>query len=416
MGKKLVLIALSSGVVLTFGCTHARSTVPLPSGQIQPDRNHIRTSPEGPPTHFTVLHSFSGGADGGGPWGNLIRDGDGNLYGTTVAGGPFNTGCCGVVFKLDPSGNETVLFSFDKVNGAFPHAGLVRDAAGNFYGTTFDGGPLGNPQLGVVFELDVSGHETVLHSFGGADGSRPQAGLVRDAAGNLYGTASIGGSSNFGAAFMLDAAGNYSLLHNFTGTDGNGRYPYSDLIRDSSGNLYGTTMRGGAIRRHGAVFKVDRNGNETVLFRFNGADGAYPEGGLVQDAAGNLYGTTSSGGANNYCERGCGVVFKLDPTGKETVLHSFGYQDGEGPSADLIRDGAGNLYGTTAGGGAPRYRLGVVFMLDARGHETVLHTFNGNDGESPEAGLVSDAAGNLFGTTYLGGSFGKGVVFELSHE
>jgi uncharacterized repeat protein (TIGR03803 family) len=263
-----------------------------------------------------------------------------------------------VVFKLDSSGHETILHSFagPPADGANPFAGLIRDSAGNLNGTTYFGG---TSHFGVVFKLDSSGHETVLHSFAAHDdGRHPVAGrLVGDSAGNLYGTTSGGGASNFGVVFKLDSTGHETVLHSFAGPPADGGYP-AGPIRDSAGNLYGTAQIGGASNK-GVVFKLDSTGHETILYSFAGppADGANPFAGLIRDSAGNLYGTTAYGGTSNF-----GVVFKLDSTGHETVLHSFAGApaDGSGPG-ELIRDLAGNLYGTTSHGGTKNF--GVVFKL-----------------------------------------------------
>jgi uncharacterized repeat protein (TIGR03803 family) len=353
---------------------------------------------------YTVLHRFTG-ADGESPLG-LTRDAAGNLYGVTQLGGASGQG---VVFKLDTTG-ETVLYSFTGgADGAYPTVGLVRDAAGNLYGTTAGG----SSPFGEVFKLDTNGTETVLHSFTGVgDGGEPN-GLLADPAGNLYGTTYIGGPSVRGLAFELDTAGVETVLHNFGGLRGGN--PASALIRDSGGNFYGTTWRGGAAG-YGVVFKLDPTGAETVLYNFTGgADGGKPYAPLILDSAGNLYGTTSAGGigAPEVCRLGCGVVFKLDTTGTETVLHSFaGGTDGTNPSTGLIFDSAGNLFGTTPTGGASGW--GVVFEVDSSGTERVLHNFTGgNDGGKPEAGLIRDALDNLYGTAIYSES-GFGVVFKIA--
>jgi uncharacterized repeat protein (TIGR03803 family) len=378
---------------------------------------------------FTVLYVFTGGADGGYPQAGLIRDAAGNLYSTTSQGGDLNT-CysegCGTVFKLAANGKETVLYSFTghPADGSYPIAGLVRDAAGNLYGTTFRGGA---SNYGTVFKVAADGNETVLYSFTGypADGSYPSAGLVRDAKGDLYGTTAYGGSGNCdlgcGTVFKLDTAGEETVLYSFTGTGGDGVNPYAGLVRDPRGQLYGTTDLGGASGA-GTVFKVANSGKETVLYSFTGgADGGGPVYGyLVRDAAGNLYGTTAAGGSYA-CkgEYGCGVVYKLNTAGKETVLHTFTGTDGDGyfPVAGLLRDAKGNLYGTTAYGGSGNCYTGcgTVFKLDKAGNETVLHSFDSStDGAYPYAGLVRDARGNLYGTTEAGGAYNYGVVFELT--
>jgi uncharacterized repeat protein (TIGR03803 family) len=355
---------------------------------------------------YTVLYSFNSySTDGQSPYAGLVRDAVGNLYGTTSEGG---TSGSGVVFKLDTTGNETVLYSFTGGDdGANPYAGLIRDGAGNLYGTAVYGGALGE---GVVFKLHTTGKETALYSFtGGADGANPYAGLVRDAAGNLYGTASAGGSSacseGCGVVFKVDTTGKEIVLHTFAGFPTDGEFPYGGLVRDSAGNLYGTTYSGGAFDG-GVVFRLDATGKETLLYTFTGgADGGNPYAGLVRDRAGNLYGTTITGGSGRCGAEGCGVVFKLATTGKEKVLYSFARgADGVNPNpyGGLVRDAAGNLYGTTVGGGA--FGSGDVFKLDTTGKKTALYTFTGGaDGANPYGGLIRDSAGNLYGTTLSGG-------------
>jgi uncharacterized repeat protein (TIGR03803 family) len=393
---------------------------------------------------YTVLYTFTGGADGANPYGfsgiGLIRDKRGNLYGTTLAGGDL-TSCpgagCGVVFEVDPTGKETVLHTFSGPDGASPEAAPVRDDAGNLYGTTNGGGSgFCTGGCGVVFKVDPTGKETVLHSFtAGADGAFPVAGVTLDKAGNLYGTTFLYGTflggPAYGVAYKLDPTGKETVLHTFTGGS-DGSQPYAGLVPDEDGNLYGTTFGGGA-HAAGVVYKLDPTGKETVLYSFTGGnDGAYPFAGLVRDEGGNLYGTTSAGGdlsCPSSANPGCGVVYKLDPRGKESVLYSFsGGTDGNIPAGGVLWR-AGNLYGTTSAGGdsggCGGLGCGVIFKVDRNGKEKVLYTFTGSaDGGSPLAGLISNSAGDLFGTTaYFGDlastnpncspGFGCGVVFKL---
>jgi uncharacterized repeat protein (TIGR03803 family) len=384
---------------------------------------------------FTPLYSFTG-SDGANPEASLIADPAGNLYGTTRFGGATTTeGCrplgCGTVFQLTPSGSLNVLHSFTGSDGAYPYAGLLADAAGNLYGTTWDGGDNGR---GTVFQLDPSGALTVLHSFtGGSDGQRPVTGLLADAAGNLYGTAHSGGDGGFGTVFQLDPSGSLTVLYSFTG-DSDGQYPDSGLIADAAGNLYGTTRgelgaMGSCPLGCGTVFQLTPSGTLNVLHSFTGNDGSHPVAGLLADAAGNLYGTTSAGGVGTSCTfiGGCGTVFQLTPSGALNVLYNFtGGSDGGNPDAALIADAAGNLYGTTQNGGASAscnrpYGCGTVFQLDTSGTLTALHIFTGSDGAYPPAGLLADTAGNLYGTTYGGGTGtgcigggACGTVFELT--
>jgi len=383
------------------------------------------TAPSAQSETFKVLHAF-GGPLGAVPFGSLVRDAKGNLYGTTFWGGAFNFG---TVFMLDSAGKGRLIYSFTGgSDGGHPYAGLLRDSAGNLYGTTKYGGAF---NAGTVFRINAKGTETVLYTFtGGADGGTPVGGVIRDAAGNFYGTTQLGGGGSChgvgcGVVFKLDPSGTETVLHTFTG-GADGGYPLARLIRDPAGNLYGTTQIGGngadtlcstADGGCGTVFKVDGDGNQTVLYSFSwgvGVDGGLPVGGLVMDAAGNLYGTNTVGGDNKACLGfGCGTVFKVDNNGTETVLHSFtDPPEGADPSADLVRDAAGNLYGTTYDGGNPHF--GTVFKLDTTGKETVLYTFQGGkDGGYPTAGLVRDAAGNLYGTASNGGIGREGVVFVI---
>jgi uncharacterized repeat protein (TIGR03803 family) len=381
----------------------------------------IVATPSASAQSFSVIYSFTGGSDGANPSAGLIQDAAGNFYGTTYYGPGYGNGDTGVVFKLDTNGKETALHAFTGIpDGANPTAGLVGDAAGNLYGTTLFGGVAAPACFyrdwgcGVVFKLDPTGKETVLHRFtGGADGALPHAGLVRDQAGNLYGTTTLGGDSNSGVVFKLDPTGKLTVLHSFTGV-ADGLNPFAGLIRDAAGNLYGTTQWGGDVTTCnslgcGTVFMLDPTGNETVLYRFRGGgDGESPFAGLVRDRAGNFYGTTVGGGASNH-----GTVFQLDNTGKETVLYSFAgpiKRDGALPEAGVVRDATGNLYGTTFRGGGGTY--GTVFKVDTSGKETVLHQFTGGaDGAYP-SGLIRDRAGNLYGTTY--GSSNNGTVFKIT--
>jgi uncharacterized repeat protein (TIGR03803 family) len=392
-----------------------------------------------------VLHSFTGGTHGAYPLG-LIRDTQGNIYGTTSLGGYLNCpgeqgSGCGVVFKLSTTGKETVLHSFmGGTDGELPNAGLIQDDLGNLYGTTYAGGVAGCLRYygcGVVFKVNTKGKETVLYSFcpeypncpGGAD----PAAVVLGADGNLYGATAEGGNNGClaglgcGVVFKLSAAGKETVLHTFTG-GADGANPDAGVIQDAKGNLYGTTYYGGKGKCNdgfgtgcGVVFKLSTTGKETMLHSFTGGtDGAYPDAGVSQDAEGNLYGTTKEGGDLSGCDGlGCGMVFKLSAAGKETVLHSFtGGTDGANPDAGVIQDAKGNLYGVTPSGGdlscGNGSGCGVVFKLSMAGKETVLHRFTGGTGGAqPDGGVVRDAQGSLYGTTFNGGTYSNGTVFEI---
>ena len=383
---------------------------------------HAQNIPISPSWIEKVLHSFGSGADGQIPQASLIFDAAGDLYGTTWGGGTCGSGS---VFELSPNGSgnwmESVLHSFcyNGTDGFQPLGSLIFDAAGNLYGTTTYGALTYGVGCGAVFEMSPSQGgdwaETVLHGFNGSDGCFPAAGLIFDAAGNLYSTTEQGGlCQGCGTVFELtpsEAGWTEMVLHYFQYND-DGYSPQGGLVLDAGGNLYGATG-------DGTVFELTPNGDgnwtETVLFRFDGADGESPAAGVIFDAAGNLYGTTIGGGAY-----GSGTVFELTPNGDgswtELVLHSFRNDgtDGYYPWAGLILDADGNLYGTTAAGGA--YGDGTVFELTRsnRFQETVLHNFSGADGRWPQASLIFDAAGNLYGTTGAGGVYDDGTVFELT--
>jgi len=374
-------------------------------------------SPTAQSQTYTLLYSLRGGKDGSFPYGKLARDAKGNLYGTTSEGGIAE----GTVFRIAAAGEGAVLYRFEaKPDGRMPRAGLVADTAGNGYGTTLEGGTEG---YGTIYKLDHrTAKETVLHSFAAiGDGKFPYAGLTVDAANTFYGTTSSGGESfscKCGTVFRMDAAGNETILYNFAGgTDG--MAPDGGLILDAAGSVYGTTSSGGA---HGAgtIFRVDTSGKETVLYSFTGGtDGSGPDAGLVWDSVGNLYGTAPLGGDLN-CpsgpQLGCGTVFKFNPTtGSFSVLHSFtGPPDGDTPVGGVAVDVSGDVYGNSVFGGA--FGQGAVFEVNAAGVETVVYSFseNGGEGAGPRGGLILDAAGNLYGTAGGGGEYNAGVVFEIT--
>ena len=373
---------------------------------------------------FTVLHKFAGQAGGTLPPAGVVVNARGNLYGVTEYGGSFNFG---TVFKVDPNGRETVFHSFSGGDGLWPAAPLIWGTNGKLYSTTVDGGtPEGGRckhGCGTVFALDQAGKETVLYAFkGGSDGGNPSAGLVRDGDGNLYGTTTSGGDTSCyvggcGVVFKLDKNRRQTVLYRFTDHI-DGKLP-EGLIRDGAGNLYGTTYDGGTSG-HGAVFKLSQTGKLTVLYSFTGgSDSGDPKGLFIRDRSGNLYGTTYGVGSQDY-----GVVFKLNTSNKLTVLYSFtGGADGEYPDS-LLPDKSGNLYGTTlvggTGSGCYYGSCGTVFKLNTNNSKTVLHSFTGADGELPN-GLIMDGFGNLYGTTFGGGKgvacsayHGCGTVFKLS--
>jgi uncharacterized repeat protein (TIGR03803 family) len=397
-------------------------------------------------SEYKTLHRFTEGSDGGFPDTGLILDAAGNLYGTTGVGGTYGHG---TVFELSPNADgswtESVLHSFCSAascsDGDEPAAGVIFDGAGNLYGTTNRGGVQGG---GVVFKLTPTTHgrwtESVLYSFCSvancSDGKESDASLIFDGAGNLYGTTIAGGAQGEGVVFKLRPTAHRMwterVLYNFCSAANcsDGSEPDAAVIFDGKGNLYGTAALGGA-HGWGVAFELMPTAagvwNERVLHHFMaGTDGADPSAGLIFDAAGNLYGTTSAGGNCKIAVPGCGVVFELTPkpTGdwRERVLHRFAGKDGWGPTASLIFDVAGNLYGTTTVGGdltcRSGYGCGVVFKLAQNSKhgwsETVLHDFVDRPGALPWAGLISDAAGNLYGTTMGDNPKTYGSVFEIT--
>ncbi len=379
---------------------------------------------------YSVLYRFTGGADGSGPASNLILDAAGYLYGTTAGGGPQNYG---VVFKVSQSGQETVLYGFtDGSEGVYP-SGVTADAAGNLYGTTLEGGEYGT---GAVFKLSRSGQVTVLHTFG--QYGRP-SGVILDAAGNLYGGAQdliykldpagnltalaefdgvpselvrdTSGNLYFtsgapGSVYKLETNGNLTL-YSFTGIALTGIIgPNATPVVDTAGNLYGTSSNDGSA---GIVYEIEAGGTFKMLDNFQPAiGGTGPYSGVTLDAAGNLFGTTNRGGI----PLNLGVVYKLSPDGQETVLHAFqgGGTDGANPVGNVVLDRAGNLYGVATNAGADNH--GMVYKLTPSGGETILHSFaGGSDGTYP-FGLALDSAGNLYGAASGGGANGEGVIYK----
>ena len=308
----------------------------------------------------SVLHSFTNSPDGATPrFVAPVLDMQGTLYGTTNYGGAYGYG---TVFEVTSSGTEKILHSFN-VNGKdgfYPEAGLVRDAKGNLYGTTAEGGP--DTIYGTVFKLTPTKKgwtETILHSFGASgDGSQPTAVPALDKAGNLYCTTFYGGASNFGTVFEVTSSGTEKVLWSF-GTGADGANPLAGVIL-SKGILYGTTTAGGAYGS-GTVFEVTLRGTETILHSFenNDLDGVTPYSGLVIDTSGNLYGTTLAGGGSGGV---AGIVFEITSSGTYIILHNFGATgDGANPWGGMVFDRSGNLWGTTPFGGANE--LGTVFKV-----------------------------------------------------
>ncbi len=364
------------------------------------------------PDSFQTLASFDG-ANGSEPVAGLVMDSEGNLYGTTsgIVGSSYEGD--GTIFEIAKgSGTITTLASFNGSNGSVPEAGLIIDSNGNLYGTTT--GLNDSNDDGTVFKL-VQGSNTIttLATFNGANGSVPDAGLIMDGSGNLYGTTTgLDDNNDDGTVFELaKGSGTVTTLASFNGT--NGSVPEADLIGDSSGNLYGTTTGIDDRRDDGTVFKLP-NGSRTIttLAAFNGADGSEPMAGLVMDAQGNLYGTTS--GIHGF--HSDGTVFELAKGSSNTIttLATFNGSNGSEPLADLIMDANGNLYGTTTGANDPN-DYGTVFEL-AHGSNSIvtLATFDGTNGSVPESSLIMDGQGNLYGTTTgIDDASDDGTVFNF---
>jgi uncharacterized repeat protein (TIGR03803 family) len=374
-----------------------------------------------------VLHNFNG-TDGTWPAGGVF-DRFGNLYGVAIKGGSRDVG---LVFELTPAAsghwNEKTLIEFTGPNGEYPNP-VVFDSAGSLYGTVELIQPYGT---GAVFKMsrakDGQWGQKISYIMDNSQGLYPEASVTFDTSGNIFSTAWGGGAYGKGTIFELSPTtpGHWHEKTVRSVNGANGDIVQCNVVFDAAGNLYGTTYQGGADN-DGTVWELmpqtDGAWKENILHSFRGSSdgGLPPGGGVIFDAAGNLYGTTSTGGAS-----GQGTVFELSPNGDgtwtETVLHSFrGGHDGSDPSfSALTFDEAGNLYGETSTGGAGpcgESGCGVVFELSPTGgrswRESVLYRFNGADGQTPWQGLVFDAAGNIYGTTQIGGAYGYGVVFEL---
>jgi uncharacterized repeat protein (TIGR03803 family) len=377
---------------------------------------------------FTKLYDFQGGTDGGDPVAGLTLDSEGNLYGATEAGGrgpcaDFFIQGSGVVFRLSKTGQFTTLYQFQGgTDGAAPHGRVIRDAQGNLYGTTSAGGGPGCAAAlvsgcGTIFKLDAAGKESVLYRFSGnLDGADPEAGLYQDSEGNLWGTTQLGGiltnrqcSSGCGTLFRLNRNGQL-LSRPFQGPPNDGAFPLAGVVADGRGNLYGTTYEGGP-NISGILYKISPTKALTTLHTFNIAlgDAAGPTGLLV--SGGKVYGSAASGGAGQG-----GAVYEADLSG-ERVLYSF--PAGNDGSilfvwGTLAREEDGTLYGTTRQGFLGEF-FGELYKLDAAGNFEEVHQFFGSpDGDTPVAGVIRDAAGSIYGTTERGGDFHAGTIFRFT--
>lgn len=366
---------------------------------------------------FTVLHEFAGGVDGANPAAGLTLDRTGRPFGTSSGSA---TGTIGAGFTITESQSKWLLNPLYRFlqfsHGLYPNSRLIFGPDGSIYGTTWKGGGAGcgGEGCGVVFKLQppvtvacrsafCPWTETVLYTFtGGDDGSYPGP-LILDAAGNIYGTTYYGGTATCacGTVYELKSSGGLwskTTLLNFDSSDG--ASPDGPLVLDRAGNLYGTAVTGGSANK-GMVYELSLAGaswTETVLHTFQENDGAYPDGGLIADSSGNLYGVTAEGGA-----AGLGTVFRLTQPGSWTLetLYSFtSYSTGGTPHGPLVFDSAGNLYGVADFGG---FGDGTIFELTFTNQTWIardLHDFNGSDGTFVNPGLVVDAEGNVYGTAF----------------
>jgi uncharacterized repeat protein (TIGR03803 family) len=375
---------------------------------------------------YHAIYRFQGHSDGAYPQ-DITGDDQGNLYGTTVFGGDKKCQC-GTIYRLSPSGEETVLHRFTGDDGASPDGTLVWGPNGNLYGTTYQGGNNANActfGCGTIYSVTPDGILTTLYKFRGkADGSGPAASLYVDALGNLFGTATNNGNPHCscGTLFKLAPDGTFSVLHAFKGGDVEGTYPQGTLVADADGDLFGTTYSGGGGPCFsfgcGTVFELTTDGVLHTLHAFNGTDGQGPAGTIVRDAAGNIYGVAQGDGPS-----GKGLAFMLAPDGSESSLHVFtGGTDGSFPIAGLSADAQGNLYGAVLGGGDPTCNCGTVFTIGGSGTFDVLHTFSGRpNGATFFAGdgpLYVDKRGHIYGelTKESAGNNGPvccGLVFAL---
>jgi uncharacterized repeat protein (TIGR03803 family) len=369
-----------------------------------------------PAQTLTTLHSFRGAPDGYNPSSAIVLDQDGNAYGTTFSGGNSTTcnGGCGTVFKVALDGTETVFYNFAGRNdGANPN--FLELSGTNLVGTTLLGGIYGEKLrrfgLGTIFAVTLTGQKSTSHSFRGGVHSYPQ-GLSKGPDGQ-FGATTAGSSlfrtnKRYNGSVMNTVTRNDRAILKFHGSDpAAGEFPTAGLAFDAQGNLYGTTT-GGGTNGSGVLFEVGPKGGETILYNFGsgGNDAGQPSAGLTGDKQDNFYGTTATGGSF-----GAGAVFKVTSSGI-AIVHNFGGADGDDPQSLLIFDAQGNLYGTTDFGGV--YNQGTVYKLTTSGQETVLYSFTGGtDGAHPQAALVFDSQGNLYGTTTSGGANGLGTVFKL---
>lgn len=358
---------------------------------------------------FTVLHSFSG-ADGSSPFGKLIKGTDDKFYGSTQSGG---TNGLGTLFSIDIAGNLTLLHSFTGTDGFGPTSALIQVNGGDFYGVSPSAG------YGTLFRISSSGNFTNVHFFSSSEDSGPYSGIIQASDGFFYGTSQTGGANGGGTVFRVDTSGSVVVLHSFRSCSSGGDLtdgcqPVGGLMQGGDGNFYGTTSRGG-INGQGTIFRMDSGGQITILHAFNFSDGSSPLAPMIQAKDGFLYGTAFSGGPGT----NAGEVFKVDLNGNFSVVHAFDGPDGFEPETGLLEDTDGYFYGITLTGGvsSSSLSLGVIYRIDAQGNVTVLHSFDATQPGSyyPRGGIVRGSDGNLYGVAQAGGANQAGVVFKLAH-
>ena len=411
LGSALAIVALApaigadrSGAELKRQRALHGNALPAARADIQPAHAQKASGGGGPRATYTVIHKFIGGKDGANSGANVTFDTAGNLYGTTDNGG---SNLDGVVFKLAPDGTETILHTFSAADGIQPDGAVIVMSNGDMYGSTGSGGADDN---GTLFKLTAKGKYKVLHDFTTTDGSGARGALYRDKQGNLYGTALFSGAGSSGTVFKYGSDGTFTVLHAFAADGSDGQYPEHGVVADKAGNLYGVTAFGGASGE-GTLFKIDTGGNFTTLHSFTGgADGGFLYGGLDIDKDGNLYGSTVDGGASS-----AGTVFEFTATGTLTTLYNFaGGSDVGGPEGDMRLNGK-KLDSTAVNGGDPSCQCGGVYELSLTGKEKVLHAYVGTDGSGYSAGVTS-SLGILYGTTSYGGVAQNGVVYSVSKK
>lgn len=352
------------------------------------------------PVDIYNFGSISGDADQPFSPSVLVQGRDGNLYGTAQGGANGH----GAVFRITPTGVETLIYNFLPTDGNDCYPGLTLGSDGNFYGVCYTGGANNS---GAVYKTTPSGTFTLLHSFTGTggEGAQPDAPPVQGKDGNYYGTTQVGGGSGFGTIYKVTPSGTFTTIHSFSGPDG--QQPIPGLVLGNSGSLYGAAIAGGSIGC-GTIFQVNSAGTLTVLHNFTCTDGAFPLGVLIQGKDGNFYGTTEEGGTN-----GIGVVYKMTPSGSLTVLHNFVQTtDGELPQVGLVQGTDGNLYGVSFGAGPNN--LGTIFKVTTKGVFSVVYSFDGSVAENPASALLQHTNGLLYGDTTNGGTSHAGIVYSFN--